>query len=165
MYGFCLFNLNLFRCELVLNCLPSEPFLKDVELDLPPAVKHDFLAKTQTAYFTKVKSNVEEGEFIISLDFAENYTCQVQDAVQSQHWANIQATLHTYVVYYKERDVIKNINYVMISENLSHDASAVQVFNQKLIANLKQKFDEKNVKKLNTFRMVQLDNTKTNTIF
>lgn len=150
---------------MVLSSLPSESFLKDVELDLPPAVKHDFLAKTQTAYFTKVKSNVEEGEFIVSLDFAENYTCQVQDAVQSQHWANIQATLHTYVVYYKKRDVIKNINYVMISENLSHDASAVHFFNQKLIANLKQQFGEKHVKKLNTFRMVQPDNIKTNTIF
>ncbi|XP_039969200.1 uncharacterized protein LOC120781131 isoform X2 [Bactrocera tryoni] len=55
-----------------------------------------------SAYFEEMKRNVNEGEFIVTLDFSENYTCQVQDAVQSQHWANVQATLHPYVVYYKK---------------------------------------------------------------
>ena len=39
----------------------------------------------------------------------------------------------------------------MISENLSHDASAVNFFNHKLIAKSKQKFSEENVKQIKYF--------------
>ena len=39
-------------------------------------------------------------EVLILLNFAENYSFVVQDAVQGYHWNNSQATLHPFVAYY-----------------------------------------------------------------
>lgn len=86
------------RCELELLSLPIEEFLKILIDDLPAFVKHDFLTRAQASYFDKKKNTVKQGELIITLDFAENYTCQVQNAIQSQHWANVQALLCTHTL-------------------------------------------------------------------
>lgn len=116
--------------------------------DWPELLKHDFIAKSQGSYFAKQKESAGPGVFVVALDFAMNYTFHVQNAVQSQHWANNQATLHPYVIYYKEGDEVKHINYVTISEKITHDADSVHLFNSKLIAFLKGKFGETNVKKI-----------------
>ena len=39
-------------------------------------------------YITNLKSSLREGEFIDGLDFAENYTFYIQDAIQAHHWNN-----------------------------------------------------------------------------
>lgn len=61
----------------------------------------------------------------------------VQDAIQSHHWTNTQATIHPYVVYYRENEEMKHVNNVIISEKVCHDASSVHLFNFKLIEFLK----------------------------
>lgn len=99
---------------------------------------HDFIAKNQASYFTTIKENVEEGVFIVSLDFAENFTCKIQDSVQSSYWSNVQVTLHPYVIYYRENNKLKHLNFVAVSENLQHDHCSVHLFNEKMIA-LKKK--------------------------
>lgn len=137
-----------FRCQILNHDSSCEDFLKMLTDDLPSAIQHDFLAKTQASFFKMAKNTIKEGEFVVSLDFAENYTCQVQNAIQSQHWANIQATLHTYVIYHKVNDSVKNINYVLISECLQHDASAVHFYNSQLISHLKNQFGAECVKKI-----------------
>lgn len=96
-------------------------------------MRHDFLAKSQASYFTDKKNSVEDGEFIVCLDFSENYSFSVQNAIQSYHWNNNQATIHPYVVYYRGNEEMKHENYVIISEKVSHDASSVHLFNSKLI--------------------------------
>lgn len=124
----------------------KEDFLKTLHDDLEVLLKHDFLAKSQASYFAKMKETVAEGTFVISLDFAENYSFSIQDAIQSQHWSKQQATVHPYVVYYRENGKTKHDNLVIISEKLGHDANAVHLFNSKAIAYLKKKFGESNVK-------------------
>ena len=39
---------------------------------------------------------------IILIDFAENYSFLVQDAIQSFCWQNQQATLHPFAVYHND---------------------------------------------------------------
>ena len=109
------------------------------------------MAKSQASYFSKQKESAQVGEFIVCLDFSENYSFFVQDAIQSHHWSNDQATLHPYVAYYKENEEIKHENLVVISEKVSHDASSVHLFNTKLIQFLKNKFGAENVKKIKYF--------------
>ena len=41
---------------------------------------------------------------IILIDFVENYSFLVQDAIQSFYWQNQQATLHPFEVYYNDDD-------------------------------------------------------------
>lgn len=44
-------------------------------------MKHDFLSKTQAASFIKIKDAVTEKRIVVILDYAENYNCEVQNAI------------------------------------------------------------------------------------
>lgn len=88
------------------------------------------------------------GEFVVCLDFAENYTCYVQNAIQSHHWASNQVTLHPYMIYFRKDEKVQHINHVLISEKVTHDANSVHLFNTKLVEFLKKEFGAENVRKL-----------------
>ena len=77
------------------------------------------------------------GAGIVCADFSENYAFVVQDAAQSFHWNNCQATVHPFVIYYSDLSSIRHINFVVISDCLHHDTIAVYLFN--LITFLKQR--------------------------
>jgi len=126
-------------------------FIQNLIHDLPIILKHDFIAKSQASYLEKLKDSVGDGEFVVTLDFSENYSFHVQDAIQSQHWSKDQATLHVYVVYYKENNIQQHINFVVFSEYINHDATGVHLYNSKMIDFLKTKFGAHNVKKLYYF--------------
>lgn len=128
--------------------MSSNEFLESLEKDWPNLLKHDFLAKSQAAYFNKKKESVCNGEFVVCLDFAENYTCYVQNAIQSHHWASNQVTLHPYVIYFRKDEKVQHINHVLISEKVTHDANSVHLFNTKLVEFLKKEFGAENVRKL-----------------
>ena len=68
-------------------------------------------------------------------DFAENYSFIVQDAAQSFHWNNFQATLQPFVCYYKKlgHDELFHTSFVVISECSTHDTVAVHLFQKVLI--------------------------------
>ena len=61
----------------------------------------------------------------ILLDFAENYSFIVQDAIQGYHWNNSQATLHAIVVYNKKSGILCSKTYCLISNCLNHNTNSV----------------------------------------
>ena len=66
---------------------------------------------------------------IILIDFVENYSFLVQDAIQSFYWQNQQATLHPFEVYYNDDDgKLKCGWYCVIWDYLLHDLTAVHCF-------------------------------------
>ena len=85
-------------------------------------LEHDFIAKSQAEYLTDIKDKLGK---CFMLSFFENYTCRVQNSLQFEYWNTAQATIHPYVVYYKESDVVKHKSFVIISEHLDHDSSAL----------------------------------------
>lgn len=101
---------------------------------------HDFFAKKQSLYVNNLKENLEEGEFIVCVDFAENYAFVVQNSTQSFHWNNNQATIFTVVVYYKENKNLKHVSLAVISDNLNHDTVAVYEYQKIVIHYLKSNF-------------------------
>lgn len=105
--------------------------------------KHDFIAKTQNQFLENLKQNLEDDakHFIVLLDFSENYSTVVQDAVQAQHWSKEQATIHPYVIYRKNGDKIEHESFIIISDCLEHDANTVYAFQTKLISFLKKKYE------------------------
>ena len=110
--------------------------------------KHSFVSKKQSASFSKMKDNLQEGEVLVQGDFSENYKIVVQDESQSFHWNNKQVTLHPFVCYYRGSDnEIKHVSYVPISEFNKHDTTAVYMFQEKLIKFLKEtiNFDIKKI--------------------
>ena len=80
------------------------------------------------------------GEFLVLADFSENYSFVVQDEVQGFHWNNSQATIHPFVIYYRDSGKLHHISFVVISECLHHDTVAVYLFQKNLIKFLKERF-------------------------
>ena len=66
-----------------------------------------FISKAQSALLKSTRETLMPGTAIILMDFAENYSFVVQDAVQGHHWNNSQATLHPFAVYYIEGQELK----------------------------------------------------------
>lgn len=142
---------SLYRCDILEITECREVFIDTLSKELPDLMRHDFLSKSQAKSFTSKKDNVKNGEFVVGLDFAQNHTFTVQNAIQAHHWVNTQATLHPYVVYYSENGKTKHLNYVIISDKTTHDTASVHLFNSKLIKHLKDKFGPNNVKKIDYY--------------
>lgn len=130
------------RCTLETLQKPSTEFIDLICNKLTVLIRHDFIAKQQTAYMNQIKEKLTESEYAVTLDFAENYSMVVQDEAQSYHWASDQATVHPFVIYYKEEEKVKHLNYVVISDCLEHNTVAVYTFQKKLIHFLTATFGE-----------------------
>ena len=93
-----------------------------------------------------MKENLPSNQAIILLDFAENYSFIAQDPVEGYHWNNSQATLHPFVVYYRDEEdqKLKVINYCVLSDCLQHNASSVHFFQYVVLQNLKESFPNLN---------------------
>lgn len=124
----------------------------------------DHVAESQAQYLYNIKNNLQEGEFLVTLDFAENYSFKIQDAVQSYHWSNDQATLHPYVIYHKNGETVVHECFVVISDNNKHDTVAVHLFNKKMLDHIKLIFREENVRRLIFFLTAVEVNIKTSII-
>lgn len=74
-----------------------------------------------------------QGEMLIQMDFAENYAFVIQDAVQGYHWNNNQATIHPFVVYYKDNEKLIHRTFAIVSDCNIHDSIAVHLYISKMI--------------------------------
>ena len=100
---------------------------------------HHFIYKQQQNVLTNRKGTLSDNECIIVLDFAENYTFMLQDAIQSFHWNNTQATIHPFVIYYKQDGTLKRKSLACISDMLQHDVHTLYPFQKTLILNVVKK--------------------------
>ena len=100
--------------------------------------QHHFVAKSQSSYLHTLKKNLPQDTAIVLLDFAENYSFLIQDAIQCFYWDNSQATLHPFAIYHMENGKIKCTNVVIISDCMKHDTSTVHAFISRLISYVKE---------------------------
>ncbi len=80
---------------------------------------------------------------LVIANFSEKYSFVLQDAVQSLHWNNSQATLHPFVAYFIDSGELCHLSYVIISDCLHHDTIAVYLFQKCFIAFLKNLLPER----------------------
>ena len=73
------------------------------------------------------------------MDFAENYTSQSLEEVQSAYWNASMVTLHPAVAYYRssEDGPLSHKSRVFVSDELGHNSATVYAFLKELISNLK----------------------------
>lgn len=126
------------RCTFETFCKSSQDFVEEFSIQLKTLKRHDFVAKQQSAFFSDKKITLNSNEAVVTCDFAENYSFVLQDEAQSFHWNNSMATVHPFVVYYKDNDEVRHKSFVCISECLKHDTILVHVFQRKLIHYLKE---------------------------
>ena len=62
---------------------------------------HLYITESQAKYLSALNENLLSSTCIVLVDFAENYSMVVQDAVQGWHWTMQQCTIHPLVIYYK----------------------------------------------------------------
>ena len=114
-------------------------FIETICEKLNALQQHHFISKSQSAFLNACKAELRADEVIILLDFAENFSFLVQDAVLGFHWENSQATLHPFTVYYKDGNEICNLSISIISDTMQHDCNTVHAFIVKALEYLKQK--------------------------
>lgn len=121
----------------------TEKFLENLQQKLKKLIPHAFIALKQGEAMQNMKLGLKAGEFLVILDFSENYSFVAQNAAQSFHWNNAQVTIHPIVVYYIEDNIQKHHSFVIISDCLKHNTVAVHLFQGKLMDSLKKKFTNK----------------------
>lgn len=120
----------------------TDEFINVLISKLGALKKHSFIARQQRNFYEETKINLKQGEFLVTLDFAENYAFVIQDEVPGFHWDNNQATVHPFVVYHRNGDIEKCDSFVVISDCLKHDTVAVHLFQKQFINFLKQKYNK-----------------------
>lgn len=121
--------------EKITKCAQDFVHLLAEQLDkLSP---HSYIAKKQSEFLSQTQDSLKEGEAIVLLDFSENYTLQIQNAVQSYYWHQKQTTLHVAVAVFRHDGKIVTRNYVSLSDYLKHDTAAVHLYMSKVIAHMK----------------------------
>jgi len=115
----------------------TDEFIETLANSFYTLTSHHYTSKSQMTFYKDLKMQLEGGEILVLLDFAENYSFIVQDAAQSFHWDNTQATLHPVVVYHKnaENQELKCTSFCIISDSMTHSTSAVHIFLKKVYTN------------------------------
>ncbi|ESO05911.1 hypothetical protein HELRODRAFT_160003 [Helobdella robusta] len=67
-----------------------DSFIERFSQKLDELSSHHYISKEQLKYLSDSKENLKNSECIALMDFAENYSVIIQDAIQSQHWSNTQ---------------------------------------------------------------------------
>ena len=73
------------RSQLVEKESEFDDFIKNLVGKFGKLAKHHYVAKKQAEFFKQLKENLQFGECIMALDFAENYSFLVQDVAQRFH--------------------------------------------------------------------------------
>lgn len=115
----------------------NNAFFEKVSWSLTKLLKHSYIADEQSKYFKSTQENLENNECILICDFSENYAFIFQDSIQGVHWNNDTATVHPFVLYVKDNGVVKNVNFVAISNIHTHDAVTFRVFQTKILEHIK----------------------------
>ncbi|ESO09924.1 hypothetical protein HELRODRAFT_167749 [Helobdella robusta] len=115
-----------------------DSFIERFSQKLDELSSHHYISKEQSKYLSDSKENLKNSECIALMDFAENYSVIIQDAIQSHHWSNTQVTLHPIVLYYRDDENLSVKSVCMISDCLDHNVSAVYAFQKHLINYVKQ---------------------------
>ena len=104
------------RTTLEERIMPTCDFMEKLIQEIDQLTTHHYIPEKQSQYLKHLKDTLKPNQAIIILDFAENYSFIVQDAIQGFHWNNSQATLHPFVVI---------IGKVTVNLTISTSASSV----------------------------------------
>ena len=88
------------KTNLLLLEMSVEEFIGEVCRQIELIREHHFTWKSQANFLKELNSDLKENEVLILLNFVENYSFVVYDAVQCYHWNNSQATLHLFIAHY-----------------------------------------------------------------
>ena len=94
----------------------KEEFIESLVKQIGNLTKHHYIARCQSAYFSRCKSEVQSDSCVLVSDFSENFALVIQDAVQGYYWMTDHATLLPFMDYMKNTDgSVFNVSLCVIS--------------------------------------------------
>ena len=128
---------NTKKIKLINTAQSPAEFATNFKAEFHLFCEHAARAKEQYEQIKQLKIKMPSSLVIAQLDFAQNYSCQALEEVQSAYWDNSeQVTLHPVVFYYKSNDGSQEIQHkscIIISDCMVHNASTVVAFINELI--------------------------------
>jgi hypothetical protein len=110
---------------------PTE-FVIYMKSTLQKFIKHNYVARWQDSQCRLAMSGLREGVLLSHIDFAENYTFQVRNEVQSEYYRSVQVTILVHITYRvvidedtTEPTVLKESHFY-VSDDRRHDSFFVQ---------------------------------------
>lgn len=103
---------------------------------------HMFDFRWQAFQFNECKKLLEKGDCLFIIDFAQNHSHHRQDEILGAYWSRKQSTLHPFVIYFLCPEECGNLvkeEVMILSDDLLHDADAVEKFTDKVLEHLKQR--------------------------
>lgn len=131
------------RCEIINKEENVYDFFESFSAHTEKFIVHQFKVEKQIKFIRMRKESLIKGkEIMCQMDFAENYSCVIQDSIQSHYFSKPQVTIHPFVIYYNDGSCIKTLNYIVISDIKKHNTISVYAFQIKLLSKLKALFPE-----------------------
>lgn len=129
------------RTDLLKITERTTDFCDRIRRYIPKISLHCYLNRQQHGYL-KTKLPTEKS-IIAYVDFGQNFTFLIQDAVQSYHWSPPQGTIHPNALRYCQKDdnVVSEITYVTISDCLEHNATTFYCFHREVMTEMKKLVD------------------------
>ena len=126
------------RQEVVKSGPPSE-LVATLIVELESLSVHLFEAWWQQEQFSELGKNFPEKAVVLTIDFAENYTCFSQNEIQGAHWTKDSVTIHPCIALYRcpKDNVIIDECVDIISNDLLHDSHAVHKYTTEVMQHLK----------------------------
>ena len=102
-------------------------FFEYLKSKLPQFVRHNFIARWQDDHCKLSMKCLGEDMILSHIDYAENYTFEIQDQIQSMYWCSTQITILVHITYRRNDsgDVVKDSHFY-ISDDEKHDSLFVQ---------------------------------------
>ena len=111
----------------------------------------------QAFQFDECKKQLQDGDCLFIIDFAQNCTNHRQDETGGAYWSHKQTTLHPFIIYYPCpgcHEILVKEEVMIFSDEVKHDAYAVNKNFEKVLEHL----EERNVP---LQRMIISDNAGT----
>jgi hypothetical protein len=122
------------KLHLVAKSTTSSELISYLKPKLSYFVRHNFTARWQDQQFKHCRKSFPADTIVSVIDFAENYSFEVQNEVQSMHWHSYQVTILVQITWMRDPSVDPNDedNYTVmkyhfyISDDPTHDSAFVQ---------------------------------------
>jgi hypothetical protein len=94
--------------------------------ETPKFIAHHYVKRMQATFYKSLQVAVPSSpqRLLLQVDFAENYLCSSQDAIQAAYYHQSQVTVFTAVLWRAE----KTESCIIVSDNLKHDKSTVVAY-------------------------------------
>jgi hypothetical protein len=122
------------RIREVYKSTSGEEFLNYLKPNLEKFVTHNFVARWQDSQCENAMRDLPSDSILSHIDFAENYSFQIQNEIQSMHWFSHQVTILVHLTYRKNpfpdpllegSEWIKESHFY-VSDDKEHDTLFVQ---------------------------------------